>query len=395
VYGSLRTRHYLLTLLVVPLMVKVMYPTEQCIDLATENQHWHDDFANDTPYAQCVSSLAQIHFDVIKSHDPLSLKLFHTSNSIGRLRKQIAEPNLVVTDSLIFTVVALTLMSEASNELGDALTHLRGLKAMIDLRGGIGALARKRSLQIKCCRSVYPSFLHARGSMLIVARIDLALAMRTGNNPLFFDTDSLTWKPYLADQIKGQASPWHALVDAPDIRLVNVWLDLREFTMSVNLARQTKRKISPVLFQEVLISVQYRLHHLDFSSHDPQETLRLTMLAFSASLFLDVHSHPLRYEQLASALRKSLQAFPRKDDRSCLELELWLLFIARMAVLNTREDQPWLEQRLRATARDLRVSTRAEVRQVLKGFLWVDMLHNRRTEAICDTTKSLDIVHPG
>lgn len=285
-------------------MIKVMYPIEQCVDLTTENQHWHDDLAHDPPYAGTVSAIAQVYFNIVRSRDQPFQKLIHTSNSLGPLREQLAAPNVVVTDSLIFMVVALALMSEGSNDLDSASTHLRGLDAMIKLRGGMMALAAKRSLQIKCCRSV--QFLAACAAyILTVARTDLVLAMRTGSEPLLYNSDSLTWKPYLADPAKSPAPPWHTLVDAPDIRLVSVWLDLREFTMSFYLAQQTKRKISPILFQEVLISVQYRLHHLCFMSDDRQGTIRLAMLVFSASLFLDVQSHPLHCAQLAAALQKS------------------------------------------------------------------------------------------
>jgi hypothetical protein len=136
-----------------------MYPIKQCIDLAAENQHWHGDLVDDPPYARSVSSIAQIYFDMLRSQDKRLRKLWHVNYSIRSLRKQLVDPNLVVTDSLIFLVVALALISEASNEVEDALAHMRGLDAIIAMRGGISALARKRSLQIKCCRSVTSSIL--------------------------------------------------------------------------------------------------------------------------------------------------------------------------------------------------------------------------------------------
>lgn len=90
----------------------------------------------------------------------------------------------------------------------------------------------------------------------------------TGEKPLLFGADSLVWKLYLVDPAKALVILGRTLVNAADIRVVNVWLDLRDFTVSVNLAHQTGRKIAPVLFQEVLISVQYRLYHLAYGTHD-------------------------------------------------------------------------------------------------------------------------------
>ncbi|OIW25245.1 hypothetical protein CONLIGDRAFT_636319 [Coniochaeta ligniaria NRRL 30616] len=361
-------------------MVKVMYPIECCVDLAAENQRWHDDLAHDPPYAQSVFEIARVHFDIVRSRDQQLQKLVHMSNSLGPLRKQLASSDVVVTDSMVFVVVALALVSEAFDELDDALMHLRGLHTMIKLRGGLAALAHKRSLQIKCCR------------------VDLALTMRTGEKPLLFSVDSLMWKPYLADTAKTPMVPWHTLVDNPDIRLVNVWLDLRDFIISVNLAHQTKRKISPVLFQEVLISVQYRLHNLAYSSHDRQETLRLAMVALSASLFLGVHSlhsRPMHCKRLEGALGASLRAFDETGGKAYLELNLWLIFLGKMSGLDLPEDRPCLEQNLLKTTRALRLTTWVEVRLVLKGFLWVDIFHDDAGERIFISAKSAEITSPG
>jgi hypothetical protein len=206
--------------------------------------------------------------------------------------------------------------------------------------------------------------------------------MRTATKPLLFTPDSLTWRPYLADPARASVPPWRVLIDSPDIRLISVWHDLRELTVSLNLAHQTKRTISPVLFQEVLISVQYRLHHLLFNKNDIQETLRLIMLVFSASLFLDVHCRPWAYEHLAHALKDALRGLQSKTDGLHLELQLWLAFIVRMTVLTSAEDWLWLQGHMLTTMRALELKSWAEARQVLKSFLWADVLHDKRGEGI-------------
>ncbi|KAB5566846.1 hypothetical protein GE09DRAFT_1284560 [Coniochaeta sp. 2T2.1] len=371
----------------VPIMVKVMYPVEQCVDLATENQHWHEDLAQDIAYAQSVSNIASVYFDIINSRNQEFQKLIHTGTSLGPLRAQLAAgTDVAVTDSTIFTVVALALRSE---DLDATSTHMHGLQQMIRLRGGISALSTKRSLQIKCCR------------------IDLALAMRTGAKPLLFTPPELTWKPYLADPATSPtAYPWHDLLDSPDIRLVYIYLDLGEFGRSLNLAHQTKRKIPPSLFQEVLISVQYRLHHLSYPSHDVQETLRLAMLAFSASLFLSAphspHTRPVLdcSKGLAAGFAESLlllHVFERKthDGRDpCLELDLCLAFLGRVMVsgLDLAEQQQQrsrlLDGKIISTARALGLTAWTEMRRVLKGFLWVDVIHDEPGRRLFDTASA-------
>lgn len=140
--------------IVVSVMVRVMYPVERCVDLATENQRWHDEFASDPAYAMSVFEIGRVYFSMARSRDPEIEKLVHLNNSLAPLRKRLAEPNFMATDSMIFMVIQLALVSESFNELEDALMHLRGLHIMIQLRGGLGVLAHKRSLQIKCCRFV-------------------------------------------------------------------------------------------------------------------------------------------------------------------------------------------------------------------------------------------------
>jgi hypothetical protein len=234
------------------------------------------------------------------------------------------------------------------------------------------------------------------------SRVDLALAMRTGDPPLLFAHHSLTWKPYLADDGDNPSKspfhpPWNPLLSNPpgDIRLANIYLDLHEFTRSLNLAHQTGRNIPPVLFQEVLISAQYRLHHLAYdgnSSHDDvvQEALRIAMLAFSAGLFLCGHSLHCRPPSVCEAVVVRFwelllgEAFRRSrgENRMCLELKLCLLMLGRMSVLDRPGDRRRIDEEISSTTRRLGPATWPGVRSVLKGFLWVDFLHDGPGERI-------------
>ncbi|KAK9349642.1 hypothetical protein V1523DRAFT_448792 [Lipomyces doorenjongii] len=99
-----------------------------------------------------------------------------------------------------------------------------------------------------------------------------SFALKTGSKTLFFANSSLSWNTYLFDPQKvSTTTPLHTVCESPDIRLVNVWLDHREFTTAVNLGQQTQRKHLPGLFQEALISIQYRLQHLAYDDHSRHE----------------------------------------------------------------------------------------------------------------------------
>jgi hypothetical protein len=92
--------------------------------------------------------------------------------------------------------------------------------------------------------------------LLTKLRADLTIAMFTDSKPKFF-RDDISWGPYIA---KGQKTSLESLprhFAGLDMKLSNIWADLREFTKSANLAFQTGQKMDGVLFQEILISVQY------------------------------------------------------------------------------------------------------------------------------------------
>jgi hypothetical protein len=190
--------------------------------------------------------------------------------------------------------------------------------------------------------------------MLPHARSDIGFAVDTGEKPLFF-TDGVPWDAYLADSSncsnpKGASSAATIIhkvcPNPPDHRLVNVWLDLREFCTAANLAVQTKLKIDAKLFQEVVLSVNYRLLLLEYDDKASvdEAILRLGMLAFSITAFLQIPQMPVRYVDLTAKLRRSVLLLPcigqqyyqrivgqhdgEVDMAVFLRLKLWFLSVA-------------------------------------------------------------------
>ncbi|KAJ9137498.1 hypothetical protein NKR23_g9042 [Pleurostoma richardsiae] len=341
-------------------MKNAMYPIERCVDREEEYQRWFSDLSQDPAYVHTVLYSAQAYFDSFRSQSLGLRATIHMNKAIVFLRKTLGQPNLVITDSLIFVVLALALISEALGEVDAAQKHLHGLCQLIKLRGGIAAIAQKHSLQVKCCR------------------LDLAFALKTGSRPLFFAGDSLSWKLYLTDPGKASAkTPAHTMCDVPDMRLVNTWRDLREFTMAVNLAHQAQRKISPEVFQEALISIQYRLHHLSYDKHDRHDMLRIAMLAYTTTIFLEVHGAPARYRNLAAQLTTVLRSPEQQPGDRWLKLSLWYVFVGGLSVLDSPENYPWLEEQLCRKTQALGLTDWMETRQVLKSFIWVDVVNDR------------------
>jgi len=140
-----------------------MFPFHRFADVEKENKHWVEDLSSDPAYFQAVSYCAQTYFDIIRSKTFRAVALMHIDRSIVSLQHRITQKSLATTDSTIFLIIALILVAKLLGDLESARKHLRGLRELLQFRGGITALSKKL-LRFKCCRFaifllnlVYPS----------------------------------------------------------------------------------------------------------------------------------------------------------------------------------------------------------------------------------------------
>jgi hypothetical protein len=59
------------------------------------------------------------------------------------LQRKNSQTNVATTDSTVFIVLALILVSQLLGELGPAKKHLKGLYDLLQLHGGVTALSKK------------------------------------------------------------------------------------------------------------------------------------------------------------------------------------------------------------------------------------------------------------
>jgi hypothetical protein len=200
------------------------------------------------------------------------------------------------------------------------------------------------------------------------------MALLIDSKPTFF-SDSITWEPYIA---KAESSspgslPEHFATLDPKVRCI--WADLREFIRSANLAFQTGHKMDCFLFQDILISVQYRVQLLDMSVETLAKAIHVGMLAFSTDVFLQLKGLEMGFENISTQLRGSILGLQDLEDDSILEFKLWLLFVARMSNVKNNQDS-WLTPEMKKTLEVLSLTTWKPVRERLKNYLWVDVLHD-------------------
>ena len=171
-----------------------------------------------------------------------------------------------------------------------------------------------------------------------------------------------------------------------DIRLVNVWLDFHELATALNLAHQTQRKLLPDIFQEALISIQYRLQHLAYDARERHEVLRLALLALSTTIFHDTDGVKfiLHYRPLAERYKTALLSLVQHSNEELPAFILWLAYVGRISVLNPPAHYHWLKDCVIKQTLALNLRSWAETRHVLKTFIWIDMVNDQAGERVFD-----------
>lgn len=343
-------------------MQQAMYPIENYIDTREDDRHWFEDLVHDPEYAQTVCIGARAYFDTINSQALQSTAIRHMNRGIAMLRRKLSNTDMLITESMIFLVLALAMISEVFNEFDAAEKHLHGLYQLIALQGGMHTLSRKHLLQIKCCR------------------FDLRFALRTGSKPLFFSSNNCSWEPYLATSKRLAITPQlGALFQTIDKRLMNIWLDLRELATAVDLADQTRRRLSPMPFQETLLSVLYRLEGLAYDVHDRNEILRKTLLVFAATTFFFTRLVSVQHQDLVRGLGEYFDSSDFCSDEQSLELGLWIIYVVGSG-LDISHNCAWLYRAMLQISRALNLHSWSESRKLLKSFLWVDVVGNETGE---------------
>ena len=172
------------------------------------------------------------------------------------------------------------------------------------------------------------------------------------------------------------------VLSALDWKLVNIWRDLGEFCRAANIASSTNRNLDPDLYQEVMISVFYRLMRLKFPQGSIDEVLRLGLLAFSTTIFLGIRGIPMQYDSLVHDLVSALRAIDQSVSEIPSNLSLWLAYFARVMVFHEPE-QAWLTSHLKDQLQSSNLSSCQAVRSLLKSLLWVDCLHDESLPMYC------------
>ncbi|KAF4339318.1 hypothetical protein FBEOM_6732 [Fusarium beomiforme] len=363
------------TPLILTTIKETLYPAEWCFDHDTEKVCWFRWLLEDAAYLHCICFMVSAFQDLINMQSlrgrgkyesgwggEFSLRtrnrLRHT---IKLLQEQLQDPKRQLHDATTATIISLAMMADAMEDTQAFEAHSNGLRRIVKLRGGLQGYTHNRQLQIKLCR------------------VDLGWSLRNGCKPEIY-SGKPAWEPLFeafgtvasSFEIQQPSLNFMNVYNSWDWRLQNAFKDLRDFSVLANKLSPCAQKLKPEAFQEIMLSIQYRLLQLDFSQDSApiQEALRIGLLAYESTIFLQVQGMKLKSDSFSRQFREAIQAIPVLGEATA-NIKLWLLLVGSIMVFDSSED--WLVQSIHSlTGRQ----PWDEVRERVAEIMWIDVIHD-------------------
>jgi hypothetical protein len=350
----------MLTVLVFTVIGQALFPIELCVGIDMRKTIWFDFMYIDAVCLHSTIWATQSYLDLMSHTVPSKRSLIHQSKTLNLLQSRLTQDGQEsISDRTIAVVVVLVLNTALAGDLKSAVKHMTGLALMVSMRGELEAFKNNMQLENKICRA------------------DLSIAMATGRAPLLVCAVDVNWSRMLADVDDKRWALPDGLSTLPiDIKLLDLWADLKCFTVLANLAFQTGRKLKPEVLQETLTSVMYRAALLDVSPHPVICALHLGILAFCSTVFLQANGLKARLGHLTKQLRQGIYAMDDTEQDTPRVVKLWCLVFTGLSTV-TNPDEEWFLPHVRDQAKREGAKSWNQLRPLLKKFLWIDALHDR------------------
>jgi len=123
-----------------------------------------------------------------------------------------------------------------------------------------------------------------------------------------------------------------------------------------------------------MTSVMYRLLDMRFEAGSKDKIVRLGLIAFLCSVFLQWKHLGMSYPHVTLMFRNCLVEVAA--NQVAPELMIWLLVIGAVSVFDEKDDG-WLKPLLRGNMILCGIGEWEEVQVVLKGFLWIGLVYDK------------------
>ena len=156
--------------------------------------------------------------------------------------------------------------------------------------------------------------------------------------------------------------------------LAGIWKIMSEFCSVINFVADSGQCISVKTLLETIASVMYRLLGMNFDAGSSSEAIRLALLAFSCSVFLQWQLLGMSYPPLISAFRNCLATI--NSQQMSPPLVLWLFMIGAVLVFDATDDW-WLKPALLVKMGLCEIRSWSEMQHLLKSTMWIGLIHDK------------------
>jgi hypothetical protein len=181
-----------------------------------------------------------------------------------------------------------------------------------------------------------------------------------------------------------QEDPLSECLQTVDVKLRNVYADTRDFARAANAFINGKGKFRAEVFQEAVMSIQYRLLLLEYSFETQpfEEILRIGLLAFQTSAFLLIPGLMLNCDFLKGRLRLAVDSLEASTP-AMRDLKLWLLLVGCVATMDVGD--AWLVSKVK----ELTVGEGdwEQVRERMRAIMWIDAVHDVPGKQMFDSSQ--------
>ncbi|KAF2451561.1 hypothetical protein P171DRAFT_515562 [Karstenula rhodostoma CBS 690.94] len=336
-----------------------LYPIALGISMEKSKYTWMSILMSDKAAFYCNLALMQACNELFLGGGEKSPEaMYHLSNSLKYVRKRL-ESEEALSDSTMGIVMSLITQEQCRQQHKAARIHLDGLSQMVKLRGGLDSLEGCLPILLKACKT------------------DLMYALQCEDTPRFYRSKM----PHVISLLRALDLPFdreaaRKQVQHPklDPALLDVLIDIIcASTLFSDLP--STQKVDLYLFQELLVSICYRLLAIPYSHHPPriEDSYHVGLMIFMMSLFLQVGSQRIMsYRNVTRRLKRVLESdFLDGED----DLRLWLLMMGSVWVADD-EDADWLMPMVCAQTRKMELRSWSEAREVVERWPWIGALHD-------------------
>ncbi|KAL8786601.1 MAG: hypothetical protein Q9195_008158 [Heterodermia aff. obscurata] len=357
---------------------KTLFPLHSCMAFEKREEAWIEPLAFDPAYLNAMIFTTLDYFDSMqnRSRDDVSQRtLPHYLRTVRLLRERLMrEDNQSLATHTVATILALAAHAHFVGDTKSAKHHLEGLRKIVSMRGGVATFTGNAKLL---------------GEIL---RCDIGVALESGSKPLFFNRSSSSEPllPYPVLTLFLESITPDTRYDSElflchiDTDLAEAWKVSKKFCLLINCASECNHRIATETFLETMASVVYRLLDLaHFQSGATDETIRLGLLVFSSSVFLQWQQLGKAYDHLAAMYRDSLAKL--RYSHLPPQLLLWLLLVGAVSILG-EADHIWLKPWLRVTIALCKVESWTETQDLLNSFIWIGLVLDKPAKEVYHST---------